>query len=212
MNTKSQSKQKKTFIDQNPIESFKGIGRGVLDSTFKDLGEDAVSDLWEQLLGKSIPSRSEYAGDLSEGQEINLKEKSREKIKAADFEPGIDYKNEILKAETKIQHENEKTLQIKIEEILAELRKIAKSSAEIAIEFKEITVEQRIQKPGDYHLNFFQWMLSLVKSARMKIEDSGAWLSLMKSKRDKRNYWAMFKKHGTTFGLSNERVLATQTG
>lgn len=217
MSTKSQSTQKKTFIDQNPIESFKGIGQAVLNSTVKDLGKDAVSDLWAQLLGgEKKLSKDEFAGDLSEGEEIDFKaiakKKSAEKSDFNDIEPAIDYKREILQRETQIVRENTQVLKIKIEEILAELKKITATSSELAVEFKEITVEQRIEKPGDYHLNFFQWMLSVIKSARMKIEDSGAWLSTMKSKKGKRNYWAMFEKHGTTFGLSNERVVATQVG
>lgn len=216
MSSKSQSTQKKTFIDQNPIESFKGIGQAVLDST-ADLGRDAVADLWTQLLGgEKNSSKDQFAGDLSEGEEIDFKaikkKKSTEKSNFNDIEPAIDYKREILQRETQAVRENTQVLKVKIEEILTELKKITATSAELAVEFKEITVEQRIEKPGDYHLNFFQWMLSVVKSARMKIEDSGAWLSVMKSKKGKRNYWAMFEKHGTTFGLSNERVVATQVG
>jgi len=71
MNTKLQSTQKKAFIDKNPIESFKGIGQAVIDSTIKDLGKDAVSDLWAQLLGgEKNPPKDEFAGDLSEGEEM----------------------------------------------------------------------------------------------------------------------------------------------
>ncbi|MBI2031025.1 MAG: hypothetical protein HYT08_00185 [Candidatus Levybacteria bacterium] len=215
MNTKSQNKQKKTFVDQNPIESFKGIGQAVLSSTVKDLGKDAVSDLWKQLLGGGEDkSQNERFGDLSEGEEIELKafKKRKDKSSFEEIEPAIDYRREILQRETQVTLENTRILKTKIEEILSELKQIAKASQEIAAEFKEITVEQRIEKPGDYHLNFFQWMLSVVKSARMKIEDSGAWLSVMKSRKNKKNYWTMFAKHGTTFGLSNERVVATQTG
>jgi len=215
MNAKSQNKQKKMLVDQNPIESFKGIGQAVWDSAIKDLGENAVSDLWKQLLGEEKSrEQNQKFGDLVEGEEVNLGrlQDKKEKKEQAYTEPGIDYKDEIIRAETRIQHENKKALEIKIQEILTELRQIAKSSQEIAIEFKQITSEQRIERPGEYHLNFFQWMLSVVKSARMKIENSSAWISLMKSKKNQRSYWAMFKKHGTTFGLSNERVVATQTG
>jgi hypothetical protein len=55
-------------------------------------------------------------------------------------------------------------------------------------------------------------MLTVIRGARMKVEDSGAWLSTMQGKKGKKNYWAMFKKHGTSFGMSNERQVATQTG
>lgn len=214
MKSKPQNKQGKTFINQNPIESLKGIGQALLNSTIEEVGADSLSDLWNQLLGvKDSRDQSQTFGDISEGQEIDLRSfKKKEKSKLPEAETGIDYKREILQRDAQISAENAKVLKFKIEEILAELRQIAKSSQEIAAEFKEITTEQRIEKPGDYHLNFFQWMLSVVKSARMKIEDSAAWLSLMKSKKNKKNYWAMFKKYGTTFGLSNERVVATQTG
>jgi hypothetical protein len=46
----------------------------------------------------------------------------------------------------------------------------------------------------------------------MTVEDSGAWLSAMSGKKGKKTYWSEFKKHGTSFGMSNERSVATQTG
>ena len=98
---------------------------------------------------------------------------------------------------------------------IADARILAASSKELEIQFKDVVVEQRIVKPGKYHQSFFEWMLIIVKTARMRVEDAGTWLSVMHGKKNKRhsqNYWQMFKKHGTTFGLSNERVVATQTG
>ncbi len=88
-----------------------------------------------------------------------------------------------------------------------------KPSQELEITYKDMAIEQRIVKPGKYHLNFFQFVLSMVRSARMKIEESSAWLSVAKGKNGKKqNYWQMFKKHGTTFGMSSERAIATQAG
>ena len=80
------------------------------------------------------------------------------------------------------------------------------------MEFKEVTMETVPAKPGVYHVNFFEWLFSLIKGIREKIEDSCVWLRAFQSKKSKRGYWAMFKKHGTSFGLSSERVVATQTG
>ena len=45
-----------------------------------------------------------------------------------------------------------------------------------------------------------------------KVEDSGAWLGKVQGKGAKKGYWGMFKQHGTTFGLSGERSVATQVG
>ena len=77
---------------------------------------------------------------------------------------------------------------------------------------KEVAVEQHAVTPGKYHKSFFSWLLSIIRNARMKVEDSGAWLAAMHSKKKSREYGAMAKKHGTTFTLNNERNVATQVG
>lgn len=213
MKTKAQKQKNQDLVDQNPIEIIKGIGSSVVDSAIDNFGKQSVNSLWEQLLGTKNPQEEDQtSGDLEEGREINLSKKKRERAPQGPAEPGLDYKSEIIDVTKKVDRENTKALNSKIAEILAELKKITAASAEIAVEFKEVTVEQRIEQPGEYHVTFFQWMLSLVKSARQKIEDSGTWLSVMKSKKKQKGYWTMFKKHGTTFGLSNERVIATQAG
>lgn len=210
MNTKTKKKQT-NYADKNPLEVLKGMGTGVLDSAVNDLAKQGVSDLWEQLLGGSSEDKSHNAGDLEEGQEIDLKKhgKSEKREHAA---PAMNYHHEIVETEKRASRENQQSIHSKIQEILVELKKISETSTEIAMEFKEVTVEQRIEKPGEYHVSFFQWMLSVIKAARVRIEDSGAWLNTMKSKKGQKNYWAMFKKHGTSFGLSNERVVSTQVG
>ncbi len=216
LKTKTSKSGTLDYIDQNPIEAFKEIGTGAADSLVNDVSKQGESDLWEKLLGAKEDLSDKFSGELSEGQEINFKslnkKRAEEKDDFADVEPLIDYRREIIQVEQRTGHENTKVIRAKIEEILVELKKIASTSQEIAIEFKQIAVEQRIEKPGEYHLTFFEWMLSLVRSARAKIEDSSAWLSVMESKKTQRTYWNMFAKHGTTFGLSNERIVATQTG
>ena len=214
MKTKTQKPKSQNLVDQNPIEILKGIGSGVVDSVVDDFGKRSINNLWEQLLGTKNPQEEgdQTSGDLEEGREIHLSKKIKKEALPEPIEPGIDYRREILDVGKRADRENTQVLNAKIAEILTELKKITAASAEIAVEFKEITVEQRIEQPGEYHVTFFQWMLSMVRAAREKIEDSGAWLSVMKSKKKQKGYWAMFKKHGTTFGLSNERVIATQAG
>ena len=213
MIAKTQKQKKQNFIDHNPVEILKGLGSGVVDSVVDNFGKQSVNSLWEQLLGAKNPQEEgdQTSGDLQEGKEIHLSKK-RNATSREPIEPGFDYRRDVRDVGKRVDRENTQVLNGKIAEILAELKKITAASAEIAIEFKEVTVEQRIENPGEYHVTFFQWMLSLVKSARQKIEDSGTWLSVMKSKKKQKGYWAMFKKQGTTFGLSNERVVATQAG
>lgn len=210
----TQTKAKKTqhsYVDQNPVEAIKNVGSSVLDSAFNDVAKQGMSDLWEQLLGSSS-KKAKTSGDLAEGEELHLGKDKKDKPERTHAAPAVDYHREIVNTERAASHEHQQVIKSQIQEILIELKKLSSASSEIAMEFKQVTVEQRIENPGEYHVTFFQWMLNVVREARTKIEDSGSWISAMKSKKGQKNYWAQFKKHGTSFGLSNERVVATQVG
>lgn len=219
MANKKAQRQKKQFIDQNPVENWKDIPAAATRSFIDDVGKAGMRDFWNQFLGAGDYEKKGYeqkAGELQEGEELSLAAiAKKQEVKAPQeraVEPGIDYQRNVLYGERKIGQENTRVIEIKIQEIVIELKRLTASSKILQAEFKEITVEQRIEKPGKYHLSFFEWMLVVVRQARLKVEDAGAWLSATYAKKAKRNYWAMFKKHGTTFGLSGERVVATQTG
>jgi hypothetical protein len=100
----------------------------------------------------------------------------------------------------------------KLQQIMAELQRLISSSKELKLEFADVNVDAPPPQAGEYHLNFFDWLLLTIRTAREKVEDSGAWLNAVKGKNKKKGYWGMFKKHGTSFGLSNERSIATQAG
>lgn len=212
-NKKTRAKSNQYFY-KNPIEAVRDVGSGVVKSMTSDLGKDLVSDLWDQLLGVSeSPSRGRQ-GDMAQGEEINLSQMAKKARKETEryIEPAINWRNEIVHAGEKTDRQVSQEVSVKIQEIVIELKRLTASSQELQTQFKYVTAEQRISKPGKYHLTFFEFMLAMVRSARMKIESSGAWLSASQSKKSKKGYWNQFKKHGTSFGLSNERVVATQTG
>ncbi len=206
------SKNKKEYLNQDFVESFKGIGSGIVDSATSDLGKGLMTGMWEQFLGADTEKKKKQtSGELSEGEEVNLKELQEESRKT-DIEPGIDYHGDIIHGEKRIAKEQEYALQNQIEQILVELQRIIASSKELEVQFREVTVEKRPVKSGKYHVTFMEWLLATVQTARMRIEDSASWLAVFKSKKGKKQYWNMFEEYGTTFGLSNERVVATQTG
>ena len=103
-----------------------------------------------------------------------------------------------------------------IKEIVKRLKEqvvlLEKSETSFTTEISKIKVEQLPQKPGVYYILFFEWLISLVSQLRAKVEEGKTWLTAMTTKKKKVGYWKMYKKHGTTFGLSNERTLATQSG
>lgn len=205
--TKSQVR----YYDENQAEVIKGLGGSIAKSLTEDLAKEGISDLWKQMLGTESGQKKEKTakkGELQPGEELHLQK--REQVQR--IEPGIDYAREFIQAEKIIIKKEQNEVKVQIQEILMELRKITKSSKELEIEFKDVTVETMPVNPGKFHLNFFEWVLSQLRRARMRIEDSAHWTSVIKSKKSQRQYWHLFKKHGTSFGLSGERIVATQVG
>lgn len=210
MFTKKSKKQTKQYADTNPIEAIRNSGSS--STTSSDALKGIGNSFWDQMLGVK-PSLT-TSGELSEGQELDLsKQKKVQKETPPSYtEPAYDYRREIIHGEKRIQQENHNIIQMQIKEIIVELKKLTSASKELEIEFKDTAVAEVPVNPGKYHLNFFEWVLAAIRTARMRVEDSANWLTMFASKKKKRQYWGMFKKHGTTFGLSNERVVATQTG
>lgn len=208
---KQNQNTKQRFVDSNPIESVKGFGAATAKTT-KDEMQASMKSFWEQLLGtgeyKQKPSQHEA---MQEGEEYVLSQKfQHEQRQMERIRPAYDYVGEILKTGERVSKQREKEIEEQVKIILAELKRLAASS--MVLEQAVVTATgQAIVKPGDYHLTFFQWLLVEIRQARIQIENAGAWLATMQSKRAKRGYWNMAKKHGTTFLLSGERTVSTQT-
>lgn len=100
-----------------------------------------------------------------------------------------------------------------IEKLKEQVTLLEKSEKALTSQITKIKVEQLPKKSGIYHIRFFEWLLGVVKQLRMKVEEGRAWLATFTNRKKKKmGYWNMYKKHGTTFGLSHERTLSTQTG
>lgn len=209
-----------SFETTDPVDITKHIAAKASDEL-----KAGAHDAWDQLLGKKDKASEEHAkkGEMKAGEPISFtnhknKKEDRGKLINAEkkfapyIEAGIDYRREIIHGAEMSERRNNRELETKLQEIVIELKRLASSSKVLQAEFREVTVEQRITKPGKYHVNFFEWVLTVVRSARMRVEDSGAWLTAMKGKKKKGNYWEQFKKQGTSFALSNERNVATQVG
>lgn len=202
------TKRQIKHFDQDPAEA--DFGREKVKSFADDFTKDTIHGLWDQLVGTGdYKTGGHQSGDLSEGQEVSLKKVKKEVY----IEAGIDYSREIVHAGQKESSKENHELKIRIQEIIVELKNLVKSSKELEIQFKDVTIIERAPKNvGVYHANFFEWVLSSIKAARVKVENASSWMSHIKGKKNKRDYWSSFKKHGTSFGLSSERVVATQVG
>lgn len=219
---------------KNPHESNSAPGIGFFEDMKDQAGLKPFSkDFFEQLLAvnntgekhkKPTHSTLPKSGDLMPGEAFDLKAKKQDHApshidanpqaekKANNIRPGIDWFSELNRSSEFVSRRESQEIQAQIKQIVEELRKLVNTSTVLKAEFDEVIVQTPTQTPGKYHLNFFTWMLSVIRAARMRVEDSSAWLNVMKSKKKNKQYWNMAKKHGTTFSLSNERVVSTQTG
>lgn len=181
----------------------------------RDTGENYLEKMLSQIRGsgtestKPEKSKEKYSGELQPGEELNLKELES---KGKNVEAAIDYVGEVLHAQERIVARDNKEIEAQLKEIMAEIKKLADSSKELQVRFKTVAVEQYAIKPSKYHKSFFTWLLSIIKAARAKIEDSNAWLNAMHSKKKSRGYTEMAKKGGTSFTQNMDRAVATQVG
>jgi hypothetical protein len=203
--------------------------------TAKDQVSDFVPDFFEQLVGFSLGkggSENSSAkplevmdpvlgnkGDIFHAAKHKSSEHNAGKQHYAEKAPrnekreaAIDHSGNVLRSSENASHNEMREVNQKLQQIMVELQRLISSSKVLKMEFADVNVDQAPPSAGEYHINFFDWLLLTIRTAREKVEDSGAWLTAVKGKNNKKGYWGMFKKHGTTFGLSNERNVATQTG
>ena len=208
-------KTKTKQILKNPLEAVQGYGSDAVKSVAK-ASQDEIDNIFTDLLRSSFGESTENSKDKDANNgEVELFNSSHEKkAETGHIRAHIEYHDEIRKSGERASHAETQQLTRQVQEILAELKKLIGSSKVMEAEFAEIMVMDTPPEVGEYHLNFFDWLLLTIRQAREKVEDSGAWLAAVKGKNSKKGggYWDMFKKHGTSFGMSNERSAATSTG
>lgn len=194
------SKKKQThYKNDNVLEALTSVPSSVGSTVVSEVSSIGA-DIFTSLIGGSAPK----SGELTPGQAIEFGPTPQEQPKVEPVvrvetmpRPDVD----AIEAETRQQ----------IEAIRTELKALAASLKNLHQEI-QTAVSQEVVDPGVYHLNFFEQLRSMIHILQQQIEDSQTWLASFSSRKKKLGYWGMFKKHGTTFGLSNERSLATAAG
>lgn len=203
----------KTIREKNLMEAGAEAVTKASSAVVSELQEEWRVSM-RQMLGLEDKARQQaqlVEGELKEGEEVSFA-KAREKH--AHIEPGIEYAREIIHAEsTHLKQENQELRQ-RLVEIHTELRKITEASKELAVAFEDVSKETMnvTVEPGKYHVNFFEWILMTIQSARERIESASTWINAISSKRAKKDFWSLAKSHGTSYSLSSERVVAQQVG
>lgn len=176
------------------LEQIKDLSSGSAKST-KNTADKRSKFLWDQYWGTS--SQESYES-ITSSEKIERKEAP----KRAAYETRQDV---ILYTASEQQTARE------IEILRTELDRLIKTVKEVDFEVQKAVMEIPA-KPGVYHVRFLERVRKILKLIREELEDSKTWLKLSISKRRQKCYWSMYKKKGTSFGLSGERVVSTQTG
>jgi archaellum component FlaC len=215
--------KKTKYFDKNPIEAaLRDTVDDVVATVKDDILEESITSAWSQLLGGKSKDSGESAGEMSmsgdliEGQEIEFAKKQqqieKEANRLANIEAGYDYKNEILHFEQKESQENQNQTSSRVQEILVEIKQLSKSIKELEIEVKDVSMDVVPVKAGKYHESFFDYLLTILRNAKIRVENSANWLQVLSGKKAKKGYWDNAKKHGTSYSLSADRVVSQQVG
>ncbi len=215
MSAQAHGKARKPHVQQESLErhintkgvngSLSDVSSGVFSALWKDLLTGSSKDVSTQIFGASKSSSHE----LKPGQEASLKKVEKKK---AVTEAHMEYFREIKNADLSPKQQEDQAMERKVEQIRIEIKKLMTASKQLEATFKNVQIEQRVVKAGRYHETLLTFILSLVRSAKVKMEEGASWMNVTKNKKQQRQYQSMAKKHGTSFTLNNERTVATQTG
>ena len=219
-------------------EIEKPLGASDVVETTKDQLSGFGEGFFNQLLGMSLgkndspeankksPEKPLVVKDPQTGQievfkaadaKAHVSEKKRIEKPLARIEAAIDYHNDFLKSSERASHAEKREISERLNEIMIELRRLISSSKILQTEFAGVSVDQAPKDGGDYHVNFFDWLLLTIRTARQKVEDSGAWLATSKKKGGKGKWNNKQRKEwfeNTSLSMSNESGggIINQTG
>lgn len=195
--------KKKTHINQTSdafLEQFRSIPSETGKSISQDLLKGGAETAWDQFWGSA---------DNEQGQE-DLEFESRLEAIENKEKQGKKSALEVEKEYT-IFSFRERQVAREMEELRMELESLKNVVKEVDFQVEKAIIEIPA-KPGVYHLRFLQRIKRILKLIGEQLADSRSWLTLSRTKKRQKGYWSMYKKKGTSFGLSGERVVSTQTG
>lgn len=178
---------------------------------------EKLSDSSGTTIGLNQQIKGLFNPDKILSQVLGRKGEQRVPGKETEKKPAKREATLFLYSQQKEIQRDEQNLKKETEMILSKLKEqinvLEKSEKALAGDLTKIKVERLPQKTGIYYVRYLEWLLTVVKHLRMKVDEGRTWLeAFMTRKKKKMGYWKMYKKHGTTFGLSQERTTATQTG
>lgn len=208
--TDQKKKTQSIITKQNVLESLKDLGGGV-STQAGDLLKNTSEDFFKELMGLSVP-KVKRSGEIGPGQSLQMsdvmsgKEEENKKLRAQ-----ISLERQMSADEKKVSNENMGELKVQLQALMQEVQKVAASTQNLA-EATQVTMMTAPAEPGIYHLTFFQNVLEFLQSFRKRIDSTVTWLQSTNKRAEKKNYWSMYKKKGSSFLLSPDHYLQRSAG
>ncbi len=182
------------------VQEIAKVPAGILDTALEQIGLKPQK--------QPLSGEIQLAGAHKTSEVINQKDVA--------IEAKLHQLQSIQKTEKEVFNAKNKVVQEQISKLMAELsmevKKLELQTAEITTDIKKVTVETRPAQGGLYHLNFFDQVIAMLSDLRKRVGESRMWLAAWTKKKQQKGYWAMFKKHGTSFAMSEERAIASANG
>ncbi len=194
----SQPKKQPPRANDSILESLRSLGSGVGKTIAKDVTGKVASDALSSIFG--APTKQQ--GELKPNAPVDVRPERT---------PFPGFRRPEIRPREPYVAPTEPHLKEQVEAIRNELKALAASIKSLNSEIQKTVTEVPVD-PGIYHKNFFERLRSVLQLLREQIDDSRSWMNLYSGRKQKKGYWNSYKKHGTSFGLSNERTMATQAG
>lgn len=197
--TNSGKKRTPFYPNDSILESLRDLGSGVTQSVKKDVAGKVAHDTFTTLTTGGLPNY----GELSDHNAGGIPKERHQELRQTTVRHESTDEHRIKTEQARVQQQ--------IEAVRNELKALSASLGQLNQEINR-AIDQAPAEPGQYHLNFYDRLRSVISNLRQQVEDSRTWLHLTSGRKKQKNYWGMYKKHGTQFGLSSERTAATQSG
>jgi len=195
---------------QNVLEALKDLGGGAASQT-GDLLKGTSEDFFRELMGMTRPA-PKRSGEISPGDSLQMSEVmngTEEENKKLRMQ--ISLERQLSADEKRVSQEKSNDLRVQLQALTSEVVKVAQSTGNLA-EATQVAMIQAPANPGIYHLIFFEKVLEFLHSFREKIDNATVWMQTSNKRAEKKNYWSMYKKKGSSFLLSPDHYLQRSAG
>lgn len=173
-----------------------------LGNDFFEQGKDAIrgtrDDVASQLLDDNFDSPDIYGENpFLHGARMDSKDRK---------EPIRVIKSEVLFNRQEVQEKQSirQELNSLIENVRRELELLKVQDKGLSEDISKLVLQNNPEKPGIYHIRFFQFVIKLLSALRKRISEGRMWLDVAFDKKKKKKFWGLAKKKGTSFSRSSE--------